>query len=68
LEKPSDPASSAGRGAFLIEGYCNRKDKQVFNGTAQPTSKLNEVVLELHLPMLSAHRSLQISQIEVWEL
>jgi hypothetical protein len=25
LEKPSDPAASAGRGAFLIDGYYGRK-------------------------------------------
>lgn len=41
LEKPSDPAASAGRGAFLIEGHCDRKYKYISSGAAQPFSEPN---------------------------
>jgi hypothetical protein len=41
LEKPSDPPASAGRGAFLIDGYYGRYCKYVSNEAVQRDSKHN---------------------------
>jgi hypothetical protein len=45
LEKPSEPAASAGRGAFLIEGYCKRESSALFVPVRRGPSPQLDVVL-----------------------
>lgn len=40
LENPSDPPASAGRGAFFIDGYCDRCCKYAYSEAAGQSSKI----------------------------